>query len=340
MQDEIAAQVVRAMQIEVSAGDVASRAALRNTEAYTLYLQGLHANDRFDQQGWEKAASYFKRALDLDPSFAEAAAQLAGAYNILGQFNFMQPAGAFEQARHIAEHALELDPNLAYAHAVLGDIYMASWDWAGADRELKRAVALAPNNGLILQLAARQSLNMGRWDDALKLANASLALDPLNPFSYLVLSWIQIHRDRFGEAETAIRRTLEISPTFTSAHFHLGVVLFARGQREAAAAEFLKETDNATHLEGDALANFALGRKADSDAALAQMIKRYGNFPFSIAETYAFRGESDEAFKWLDRSYARKDINLLYIVSDPIMKNLGGDARYKVLLKKMNWPEG
>jgi TolB-like protein/DNA-binding winged helix-turn-helix (wHTH) protein/Tfp pilus assembly protein PilF len=339
MQDEIAAQVVRAMQIEVSAADLASRPALRNPEAYTLYLQGLHANDRFDQQGWEKAASYFQRALDLDPSFAEAAAQLAGAYDILGQFNFMQPAVAFEQARHTAEHALELNPNLAFAHAVLGDIYMAYWDWPGADREMGRAVALGTNDGLILQLAARQSLNMGRWDHSLELVNASLTLDPLNPFSYLVLSWIQIHRGRLAEAETAIRRTIEISPTFTSAHFHLGIVLFARDQRKAAAAEFLKETDNATHLEGSVLANFVLAREADSDAALAQMIAHYANYPFSIAETYAFRGEPDEAFKWLDRSYARKDINLLYIVSDPVMKTLVGDPRYKALLKKMNWPE-
>jgi TolB-like protein/DNA-binding winged helix-turn-helix (wHTH) protein len=339
LQEEIAATLVRAMQIEVSPY-VVVRPALRNTEAYTLYLQGLHAYDRFDQQGWEQAATYFQRALDLDPSFADAAAQLAGAYNILGQFNFMKPTVAFEQARHAAEHALELDPSLAYAHAVLGDIHMANWDWAAADRELNRAVALAPNDALISQLAARQAMNMGRWDDALRLVNASLAQDPLNPFSHLVLGWIQIHCARLAEAESALRRTVEISPTFTSAHFYLGFVLLARGQREAAATEFLKETDNATHLEGSMIANFILGAKADSDAALAQYIKRYSIFPFSVAENYAFRGEADEAFKWLDRAFEQKDIALLYVVSDPVMKNLEGDPRYKALLKKMNWPEG
>jgi TolB-like protein/DNA-binding winged helix-turn-helix (wHTH) protein/Flp pilus assembly protein TadD len=339
MQDEIAAQVVRALQIEVSASDLVSRPALPNTESYTLYLQGLHASERFDQQGWEQAVSYFQRALDLDPSFTDAAAQFAGAYNNLGQFNFMLPDVAFEQARRAAELALKLDPALAYAYAVLGDIRMAHWDWPAADQELKRAVALAPNDDVILQLAARQSMNMGRWEDALKFVNASLSQDPLNQFSYLVLSWIQIHRSQLAEAEAAIRRTVEISPTFTSAHFHLGVVLFARGQRETAAAEFLKETDNATHLEGSAIANFALGRKPDSDAALAQYIKNYTKYPFSIAEIFAFRGESDEAFMWLERSYAQKDINLFYIVSDPVMKNLEGDPRYKAFLKKMNLPE-
>ena len=197
----------------------------------------------------------------------------------------------------------------------------------------------AIDDALISQLAARQSMNMGRWDDALRLVNASLAQDPLNPFSHLVLGWIQSHHGRLAEAEAAFRRTVEISPTFTSAHFYLGFVLFARGQREAAAAEFLKETDNATHLEGSMIANFILGAKVDSDAALAQYIKRYGNFPFSVAENYAFRGESDESFKWLDRAFEQKDVALLYIVSDPVMKNLEGDPRYKVLLRKMNWPE-
>jgi transcriptional activator of cad operon len=114
MQDEIAASLVRALQIEVTASHFVSRPALRNVEAYTVYLKGLHALDRFDQQGLEQAASDFQRALHLDPAFAAAAGNLADVYFFLGVFGSM--SSWVEQARNAAELALKLDPNHAHAH--------------------------------------------------------------------------------------------------------------------------------------------------------------------------------------------------------------------------------
>jgi hypothetical protein len=117
-------------------------------------------------------------------------------------------------------------------------------------------------------------------------------------------------------------------------------VLLARNQPEAALTEMQKEGDDATRLGGSAMAYFALGRKADSDAALAQMLKDQANHnPFYIAQVYAFRGESDEAFKWLDRAYEQKDVGLSHIKGDVPFKKLEGDPRYKMFLKKMNLPE-
>ena len=341
MQDEIADTLVRALQIEVSPEGIVSRAALRNTDAYTLYLQGQHAFDRFDQQGFEQAASYFQQALDLDPAFAVGASKLGAAYMVLGEWGFMPPAVAFEPARRAEELALKLDPNLADAHAGLARIHgIYDWDWSAADRELKLAQALAPNDARILFMTALQLLSTGYWDEALKLVNASLTQDPLNPSGYFVLYQVQMRRGRSAEAEAAIRRTLAISPTFSRAHFYLGRVLLARNQPEAALTEMQKEGDDATRLGGSAMAYFALRRKADSDVALAQMLKDQAKHnPFYIAQVYAFRGESDEAFKWLDRAYEQKDLSLSHIKGDVPFKALEGDPRYKTFLKKMNLPE-
>jgi TolB-like protein len=341
MQDEIAASLVRALQIEVSGPSLGSRPVLRNTEAYTLYLQGLHALDRFDQQGAEQAANYFQRALDLDPSFAASADALASAYFVLGQWGFLPPAVAFEKGRDAANLALKLDPNLAAAHAQLNRIHRAyDWDWPAADREIGLALAIAPNDSFILFMAGGQSLSMGRWDDALKQVNTALAQDPLNPTIYFILSWIQMRRNRLPEAEAATRRTLEISPTFSRAHFYLGRVLLARGQLEAALSEMLKEGDDATRLGGTAMAYFSLRRRADSDTALAQMLQSQGDHhPFYIAQVYAFRGESDEAIKWLDRAYEQKDVGLSHIKGEAPFKSLESDPRYKAFLRKMNLPE-
>jgi TolB-like protein/Flp pilus assembly protein TadD len=342
MQEEIALALVRALQIEVSAGDIGSRPALRNTEAYTLYLQGLHADDRFDPQGFEEAVSYFQRAIALDPSSAAAEFWLGNAYFGLGLYGIMPTPIAFEKSRLATEQALKLDPHLALAHAQLGDIHRTyDWDWPAADRELKLALALAPNDGNISFYAAVQSVGMGRCDEALEQINAALAQDPLGSSRHNVLRQIQLCRGRLAEAEEAARRALELGPRSAAAHYFLGIVLLARNQLEAALAEMLKETQDPLRLCGSAMAYFALGRKAESDAALEKFLKSEADrHPFQLARAYAFRSETDEALKWLDRAYAAKDGGgLPFIKSDPVFKKFEGDPRYKTFLRKMNLPE-
>ena len=342
MQDEIAVSLVRALQIEVGQNNIDSRPALRNTEAYTLYLQGMHASSGFDQAGMEQAISDFERVLELDPSFAPAEVGLGDAYFVLGLYGFMPPAIAYEKARLANQRALKLDGNLALAHAQLADIYRVyDGDRTATDRELTKALALAPADGNILFYAAGQSIVMGRLEEALKQMNLALAQDPLNPSRYQVLSLIQARRGRLEEAEAAARRGLEIVPTGPFGHYLLGDVLLLRSQPDAALSEFSKETIIGARFDGSARAFFAMGRRADSDATLAKLIKDQANHPFDIARVYAFRGETDEAIKWLDQAYAQKDVvGLSIIKTDPMFKKIEGDPRYKAFLKKMNLPEG
>jgi tetratricopeptide (TPR) repeat protein len=180
---------------------------------------------------------------------------------------------------------------------------------------------------------------LGRWDDALKFTNAWVELDPLDPSGYRWLTYVELRRGRLAEAEAAARRALQISPTLTFAQYTLGLVLLARSRPDAALIEMRKETDEAPRLRGSAMAYFALGRKADSDAAIAQSLKSYTNFPSAIAAVYAFRGESDEAFKWLDRAYAEKDPRLFRVKFATEYDSLHDDPRYRAFLKKMNLPE-
>jgi len=88
------------------------------------------------------------------------------------------------------------------------------------------------------------------------------------------------------------------------------------------------------------MAYFALGRKAESDGALAQLLKRQANHPYFIAQVYAYRGETGEGLKWLDRAYTQRDASLALLKSQETFMRLGGDARYKAFLRKMNLPEG
>jgi tetratricopeptide (TPR) repeat protein len=165
-----------------------------------------------------------------------------------------------------------------------------------------------------------------------------LAQDPLDPSAYIVLSAAQLRLGQVAESEAAIRRALEISPTYTGAHYFLGLVLLGRNEPEAALAEMQKELQAVARLGGSAMAFFALGRKAESDAALAQMQKSHANRPLLISSVYAFRGQLDEALQWLDRAYAQKDPALLLLKSQLAFDKLDGDPRYKAFLKEMNLP--
>ena len=341
MQDEIASNVAYELQTEVYGRDYfVSGPAPRNLEAYTLYLRGRHAKERFDQQGLEQAVSYFQQALDLDPTLAYAAGQLADAYQSSGQAGFMPPAVAVEKARNAAELALRLNPNNLRVHAILAILdFNYEWDWAAAEREINLDLAGTPNDASALGIAALLDLIMGRADDALKSINAALALDPLSATLNFNLGVVQLRRGRLAEAEASIRRAIDISPTSIFYHYMLGQVLLARGQPQAALAEIQKETHDGARLAGSAMVYFALKRKPESDAALAQVLDSYAYIPSGVAGLYAFRGESDEAFKWLDRAYAQKDPLLSRVKYGTEFDSLHGDPRYKAFLKKMNLPE-
>jgi adenylate cyclase len=341
LQDAIAAAVVRELQLTVAPGYLNARSTVKNAEAYDLMLRGRHAADRWDQEGFDEAVTLFQQALDRDPTSADAAAELAFAYLQQVQVGSLAPATRIEQARRAATNALKLDPKNVVAHVVLADIHLIyDWDWAGTERVLEQIATVAPDNVDVLSEKAWLSETLGRWDDALKQIKAALAQDPMNPAALQDLSTIQESRGHLPEAEAAMRRALDIRPTYGYGHFILGLVLLERGDRAAALLEMQQETVDDGKRQGLALVYYALGRKADSDAALAEMLQKdaQGN-AFGIAEVYAFRGQTDEAMHWLERAYAQKDANLYSVRRDSLLKNLESDPRYKAFLRKMNLPE-
>jgi len=174
----------------------------------------------------------------------------------------------------------------------------------------------------------------------LRQIKAAIAQDPLYPDSYDNLTWVQMRRNRLPEAEAAIRRALEIRPTYSWGHFILGLVLLERGDRDAALVEMQRVTADDGRQAGLAMVYYALRKNADSDASLARLLKEHAlESAYVIANVYAFRGQSDEAMHWLERAYVQRDASLFQIKSYLPLKDLADDPRYKVFLRKMNLPE-
>ncbi len=314
---------------------------LKSADAYDLMLRGRHAGDRWDKEGLDEAVTLFQQALDRDPTSAAAAAELAFAYYKQGADSFRKLTAAFEPAGRAAATALRLDPKSVLAHLVLARISMVyDWDWAAAERELQQVATLAPGSADALSGEALLFTTLGHWDDALRQIKAALAQDPMDPNSFWMLTMIQARRGRLPEAEAAMRRALDIRSTYAYGHFYLGLLLLARGDREAALLEMQQETTDDGQQAGLAMVYYALGRTAESDAALARLLKEHADGDaFEIAEVFAFRGQTDDAMHWLERAYVQKD-NVLYMVKfDLPLKSLAADPRYKAFLRKMNLPE-
>jgi TolB-like protein/Flp pilus assembly protein TadD len=352
VQDEIAGAVVKALKISLLETRGLRSAPTVSSEAYTLFLQGRSIYQRGSSaEDMEKATVYLHRALDLDPSFALAWAELSLVH--LYQVWEYPFKGASDRARDAAARAVALNPNLADAHVALGRIRATlDWDWAGADMEFQHALKLDPANPIVLRAAADIPLIFGEYDKTTALYEQSKAQDPLDSATYTQLGWMYFYAGKLAESEAAYREAFDINPatagSLGGAHWEFAVILLARGQRAAALLEMQREPSRTRANLGLAMVNYAMGQTAESDSAIAAAEREFAQQPVSkfsdsgaayIACAHAYRGNVDQALAWLDRAYERRDFGLVYLNGSPLLNNLKNDQRYKAFLRKMNLSE-
>lgn len=329
-QDDLAGGLARTMQISV---DSESLHAGRPTipEAYDLYLKGLHAADQISQASTGEAIAAFQQALNLDPKFAAAATELARAYSWMGQQAWILPKEAFAKARQAAEAAIRLDPKLAAPHVVMASIHRVfDWDWDAADRELATAFALAPQEPAGLGEAACLASAKGDFSKARLLVRQALVLDPLNPDLWSTLgNVVELGAGNFPAAEAAMRASVRIAPKGGTLHYWLGVSILMQHRYPDALTAFQQETMDDGQLEGMAMVYHALGKKSESDEATTAAAKQDAVvWSSAVARVYAFRGESDRAFTWLQRAYDQRDEDLWMIKGDPVFARMSNDQQF------------
>ena len=146
------------------------------------------------------------------------------------------------------------------------------------------------------------------------------------------------HR-RSDEADGEARKSAELQPTAAGSHRWQVVAAVLRGDGEAALREAQLEPNDGYRRFGLALAHYARGDRPAADAALAEMVARDRNLlAYQIAEVYAWRGETDKAFEWLQISLDNHDTGALSLLIDPLLRGLRGDPRYKSMLEKIGLP--
>lgn len=344
LQREVARDIARQIQVTLTSGGQVQppRARPRNPDAYNAYLVARYFHQRQpDGANLEKAVSYYERAIKLDPNYAPAWAGLASLRDLqTGVLGLLPVDEGYRKMREATQRALELDPNLPEAYESLATLKLFyDRDWAGADTAFQRALALDPGNARAMQGAAWLAATLGRFEEALVLSRHAIELDPLATSAYDDLAFHAVYAGHFEEAVAACNKALELNPVRPWVHRLLGRVYLAQSRPHEALAEMQREPSPGYRLQGLALANHALGRKRESDAALTELIAKFhGVAAFQIAEVYAFRGEADRAFEWLERAYSQHDSGLTETKGDPLLKSLEHDPRYGAFLKKMRLP--
>jgi serine/threonine protein kinase/tetratricopeptide (TPR) repeat protein len=341
VQDEIARSVAGSLKVTLLGATKDTTAARgTNADAYNAYLQGRYFFERRSKENLEKAVGYYEQAIKLDPGYAPAWVGLARARSSQAGNGYLPAEEGSRKARAAAERALALDANLAEAHAAMGWIKTRyDWDWAGADASYQRALALEPGNATVIRGAAALAFTLGRFEEAMAQDRRSVELDPLSVATQNNLGLVAYYAGRLEEAVAAYKRALELNPEFPILHTYLGRVYLAQAHSQEALAEMERAPEPGWRLYGEALAYHAVGRKKESDAALAEYVAKYhAEGAFQIAELYAFRGEADRAFEWLERAYAQRDSGLAEMKGDPLLKSLERDPRYAAFLKKMRLP--
>ena len=343
IQDDIAKAIVAALKIKLlgEKGAPLVKNYTENFEAYRLYLQGRDFWNKRGEADLTKSIEYFEKAIAIDPNYALAYAGLSDAYYILGNNGFWPPEKAYPKAKAVALKALEIDDKLAEAHASLaGIIDEYDWDFAGAEKEYKRAIELNPGYAIAHQYYGYYLANQGRHEEAMREIRTARGLDPLSPRISANVGLFLYYGRQYGQAVEELNKALEVDPNHTATYLFLGWAYEAMGKYK----EALKCYHRASLLGGRGSILIAgcyalMGKRGEARKILSDAIEHSKkNYVPATAVAWIFSalGERDQAFAWLEKGYRERDPYLLmYLRNLHYFDSLRSDPRFTDLLRRI-----
>jgi len=342
VQDEIAGAVVAALKLKLlPAQQVTSTHRTADPDAYNQYLLGNQFFNRSTPDGFRRAVTAYQQAVSLDPGFAAGYARLATAEAFASDYAetvAIRSAGR-QRALAAADHAVSLAPDLADGYAERGFLRINwLWDWDGARADFVKALVLEPGNSQAQKGLGELLISLGRLPESVAEIKKAVQLDPLTASTWFDLGWVLMAGGQWQDAREALNRALEINPESSFGNYGLGCLELLQGRASVALISF-RQAGAYWSLAGVAMAEHSLGHAGESQRVLNELIARYAqDAAYQIAEVYAWRGQRDQAFEWLERAYAQRDGGLSVIKADALLAPLRMDTRFTAMLKKLGLP--
>jgi len=345
VQDSISREVSRKLRLRMT-GETEDRLVKRyteNIEAYQLYVRARRWCEKRSAEGFRRGVEYLTQAIQMDPGYAPAHAELAQCISVPCYYGSVDPNVAYPRARACALRSLELDPDLAEGHAVLGLILQTyDWNWAAAEKGYKRAIELNPNYATAHYHYSYLLAELGRFDEAIHEATEALSRDPMSSLLNAALAFVFMLARKYDNCITQALTTVEMDPNLTLSYVLLGVAYEQKGQ-QAAAIE--------TYQKGIALGGMLTYQKAfighiygqsGEGAKACKVLQEFEELssktyiPFmASALVYTGLGKYDLAIGALERACENRETNLVLLKTWPHLDRLRDDPRFQNIERRV-----
>jgi len=312
--------------------------------AQDLYIRGRYVMDRQTEAALRESAVNFERAVARDPKFAAAYAGVADAYNLLSQFGYMPPREGMERARDSATQALAIDPRLAEGHISLAAVLEAyDWDWAGAEREYRRALELNPGLASAHLWYGMFLRDQGRLQEALPELRRAAQLEPFAALTAVNLAYGLLAEGNYSAALEQSRRAAELAPGLATVDVILSHAYRAASdtaESEAALARALQSAGGNPHaLSMLACELVRLGRREESLRLVHDLERlaetRYVS-PFDLGRVSLALGDEERALSFFEEAYRQRSTGLIFL-RDAKFASLHDAPRFQSLLNKLHF---
>jgi len=318
-----------------------SRRGATNAEAYRLYLQGMTLYDRRSVKNARASVELLDRAVQLDPTYALAWAGNAHAHRYLGNMNGQSDSHEeYKKSVDAANRALALDPNLSEAHSALCENkYSYEYDFAGAERECKRALELDPNSGLAHDIYSRLLSVAGRPAEAIAESEVAIDLEPISFYYKRNLGMILFTARRYDEAVAQFKRVLELEKEDGNSCQWLSRIFILQGKEKEAFDSWMKFYSKTAKATPEATQAYDSAFQTSGLRGFQlERVRRFEEGTQAIYQgaTYALEiGDRDKAFEYLEKSLEQREVWMMGLNVDPRLDSLRDDPRYLPLLARV-----
>ncbi len=335
VQDEIASAVVGQLKVKLLAATPTATAI--DPKAYALILKGNYVANQHTPQATRQAIDFYRQAIAISPEAVAAWNGLAKAHMNEFDFGDLSPRDGFPKVRQAAQQALRFDPNSASAEAILGWIdILADYNFASAAVHYERAMTHTSSNPDVLDGYARFLFAIGKNAEALEVLRYWTSIDPANTENHFFLSLLNLYEGNLQASQESARTVLSLNPDFPMVRQILGLNELRQGRLQQGNAIMEAERAEFARPVGLALSYYSMGRKAESDAELAKAIQRSPQaVAVNVAHAYAYRGDTELAFKWLDKAVQFRDSGIFVVIHDQAFEPMRKDPRWTAMLRQI-----